>query len=123
MLALCVVSHWLLDYIAHRPDMPITPHGARVGLGLWNSMPATLIAEFTLFAAGTALYAGTTRAKDRRGTYVLWSLLIFLVICYMGALFGPPPPSVHALAGSALGIWLTVPWAAWADRHRVLRNS
>ena len=36
VFALCVPSHWLLDFIAHRPDMPIVPGGPRYGLGLWN---------------------------------------------------------------------------------------
>jgi len=49
---LCVVSHWVLDAISHRPDLPLYPGGdARVGLGLWYSMPATLIVELTLFGA------------------------------------------------------------------------
>jgi hypothetical protein len=45
VLALCVPSHWLLDYISDRPDMPLVPGGAHHGLALWNSLPATLIAE------------------------------------------------------------------------------
>jgi hypothetical protein len=35
--AVSVPSHWLVDYIAHRPDMPIVPGGMRYGLELWNS--------------------------------------------------------------------------------------
>src|SRR5215831_26995 len=38
LIAALVVSHWCLDWIAHRPDMPLYPHGAGVGLGLWNSV-------------------------------------------------------------------------------------
>jgi len=40
---------------------------------------------------------------------------------YFASTFGPPPPNVRVLAVSALVIWLTVPWAAWADRHRMPR--
>jgi hypothetical protein len=115
---LCVPSHWLLDYISHRPDMPIVPHGARYGLGLWNSLPATLLMEVALYATGIAIYLSVTRVKDRAGVYALWSLLILLFVLYFGSVFGPPPPSEQALAWSALAIWLTVPWAAWADHHR-----
>jgi hypothetical protein len=118
--AALVPSHWLLDFVAHRPDMPLVPGGARYGLGMWSSLPLTLFVECVLYAAGIAVYLNMTRAKDRAGNYALWSLLIFLVVAYFASLFGPPPPSVNALAGSALAIWLTVPWAAWADRHRGL---
>jgi hypothetical protein len=118
VVSLCVPSHWALDYIAHRRDMPIVPGGARYGLGLWNSFPATLTVELSLFAIGIALYSAATRAKDRTGSWALWSFLIFLLTAYMAAVLGPPPPNEHGLAISALAIWLTVPWAAWADRHR-----
>jgi hypothetical protein len=98
--------------------MPIYPGGPRYGLGLWNSLPITLAAELAIFGTGIALYLSATRSKDRAGQYALWSLLIFLFVAYFASLLGPPPPSVHVLAFSALAIWLTVPWAAWADRHR-----
>jgi hypothetical protein len=118
LLGFLVPSHWVLDFIAHRPDMPIYPGGAKYGLGMWNSLPLTIVVEYVLFAAGTAIYLGVTRAKDRMGNLALWSLLGLLAVLYLASLFGPPPPSVRALAWSAIAIWLTVPWAAWADRHR-----
>jgi hypothetical protein len=85
---------------------------------LWNSLPLTVVVEFALFAAGTAVYLSVTRAKDRTGNLALWSLLGLLAVLYLASLFGPPPPSVPVLAWSAMAIWITVPWAAWADRHR-----
>jgi membrane-bound metal-dependent hydrolase YbcI (DUF457 family) len=122
-VAVCVPSHWLLDYISHRPDMPLYPGSARYGLGLWNSLPATILTELVFFCIGVGLYLSVTRAKDRIGSYALWSLLLFLPVLYFASLFGPPPPSEHVLAVSALAIWLTVPWAAWADRHRSISRS
>lgn len=113
-----VPTHWVLDYIAHRPDMPIYPGGPRYGLGMWNSIPLTISVEYVLFAAGVAIYISTTRAKDTTGKWVIWSLVGLLAVLYPPSLFGPPPPSVKILAWSAIAIWLTVPWAAWADRHR-----
>lgn len=114
----CVPTHWLLDWVMHRPDMPVVPGGARYGLGLWNSLPATLIAEFAVFGIGAAIYLRATKAKDRAGTFVISSMLIFLVVVYLASVFGPPPPNERVLAYTALAIWLLVPWAAWADRHR-----
>jgi hypothetical protein len=116
--AACVPTHWLLDYISHRPDMPLVPGGPRYGLGLWNSLPATLIAELALYAAGVAIYLSATRPKDRTGMFALWALLTFLPVVYFASTFGPPPPNEHAIAYMALGLWILVPWAAWADRHR-----
>ncbi len=118
-----VPTHWLLDFIAHRPDMPIYPGGAKYGLGMWNSLPLTIVVEYAVFAAGIAIYLGVTRAKDRTGNLALWSLFGLLAVLYICSEFGPPPPNVTVLAESALAIWLTVPWAAWADRHREPRMT
>ena len=52
LVAGLVISHWVLDFVSHRPDMPIYPGSALWGLGLWNSVPATLIVELLLFGAG-----------------------------------------------------------------------
>jgi hypothetical protein len=99
-----VPTHWLLDFIAHRPDMPIYPGGARYGLGMWNSVPLTIIVEYVLFAAGIAIYVSVTRATGRTGNLALWSLLGLLAVLYPASLFGPPPPSVRVLAWSAIAI-------------------
>ena len=81
ILGLLVVSHWVLDVISHRPDMPLTLTGTtRLGLGLWNSIPATLVVESLIFAAGVALYRRVTVARDRIGSVGLWSLVVFLLI-------------------------------------------
>jgi hypothetical protein len=118
VLGLLVLSHWVLDALSHRPDMPVYPGGPLVGAGLWFSLPATLAVEFGLYLAGVWIYLAHTRARDRTGSLALWCLVALLVVLYLGATFGPPPPSVHALAASALAGWLFVPWAYWIDRHR-----
>ncbi|MGE0638952.1 MAG: hypothetical protein AB7G12_03625 [Thermoanaerobaculia bacterium] len=121
-LALVVVSHWLLDFVSHRPDMPLAPGLAeRYGLGLWNSVAATVVVETVLFAAGIALYLRATAARDRTGVVALWSLVVFLYLVSLANLFGPPPPSVGAVAWVAQSLWLVVAWGFWVDRHRVAR--
>jgi hypothetical protein len=63
---LAVVSHWFLDLLMHQPDLPLFPGDSPLfGLGLWNSLPATLALETTVFAAGVWIYTRTTRALDR----------------------------------------------------------
>ncbi len=118
VLALAVVSHWVLDLVSHRPDLPLVPGGSRYGLGLWDSPIATVLVETALFAVGVALYARATRARDRVGAVALWSLVAFLLVVYAANLAGPPPPSERAIGWLALAAWLFVPWGAWIDRHR-----
>ena len=119
-LALLVVSHWVLDLVVHRPDLPLTLTGTtRLGFGLWNSMPGTLAAELIIFGIGVIIYARTTVARDRIGSIGLWSLVGFLLVVFVANAFGPPPPSARAVAWVAESMWLLVAWAYWVDGHRM----
>jgi hypothetical protein len=119
-VALLVVSHWVLDYVTHRPDLPLTLTGpGRLGLGLWNSIPGTLAVELTIFAVGLVLYVRATVPRDRIGSAGLWTLVGFLLIVYLANVFGPPPPSAFAVAWSAQAMWLLVVWGYWVDQHRI----
>jgi hypothetical protein len=119
-IALLVVSHWGLDVLTHRPDLPITIGGTdRVGLGLWNSIPGTLVVELAIFAGGLALYLRGTAARGRIGSIGLWALAVFMLVVYAAAAFGPPPPTAAAVAWSAQAMWLLVIWGYWVDNHRV----
>jgi hypothetical protein len=125
VIGLLVVSHWLLDLVVHRPDLPLAPGLAtRAGLGLWNRPGATLAVESTLFVAGLSVYLLATRAKDLRGFIGLWALVIFMVGVYVASAFGPPPPSASAIAPVTLAFGILIaPWALWVDRHRALRRE
>ena len=119
VIALLVVSHWVLDFVTHRPDMPLYPGGPKVGLGLWNSASGTVIVETAMLIAGVAIYIRTTRARDRIGGWGLWALVLLLALGYYGSLFTPPPPSTNALAiGGIIFGWVFVSLAWWVDRHR-----
>jgi membrane-bound metal-dependent hydrolase YbcI (DUF457 family) len=118
VIGLSVVSHWVLDFLTHRPDMPLYPGGPRVGLGLWNSVPATIVVEVAMYAVGAWLYLSMTRARDRVGTYALWSFLAFGLLTYVANILSPPPPSAHMIAVAALALWLVPLWGWWIDRHR-----
>jgi hypothetical protein len=120
VLGLLGASHWFLDALVHRPDLPLWPgSAAMVGAGLWNSIPGTLLLEGALFVAGVVIYVRHAPARDRIGAVAFWSLIGFLVLAYVANVVGPPPPSVTAIAyaGLAGGVLFGV-WAWWADRHR-----
>jgi hypothetical protein len=113
-----VVSHWVLDYVTHRPDMPLYPGGPKFGLGLWNVPAVEKAIEIAIYAAGLWLYLRATRARDAIGRWGLLVLAAFLFVGFFSA--SAPPPSVTVLWISALGLGgLTLVWAYWADTHRV----
>jgi hypothetical protein len=119
VIAGLVVSHWVLDVLTHRPDMPLYPGGPKLGLGLWNSIPATVTIELLMYAAGVWIYLRATRARDRIGRWGFGSLAVFLVVAYAANIVGGAPPSVTALAITAFaGSVLILVWSWWADRHR-----
>ncbi|MFA6438199.1 MAG: hypothetical protein WCX28_02740 [Bacteriovoracaceae bacterium] len=123
VLGLVVFSHWLLDLLTHRPDLPlVTSDSMKFGLGLWNSFAGTMIVEFGLFGIGIYLYYKTTTASDKTGTYALISLLIFLTVMHLGNLFGPPPPTVAMIAVAGNAMWLFVLWGWWIEKHRTVRE-
>ncbi len=117
-IGLLVASHWVLDFVTHRPDLPLWPGGPKVGLGLWNSVAGTIVIESIMFAIGVAVYLRATRNRDRIGSIGLWSLIVFLVIAYIANITGPPPPDTKSLAVFALSGFLLPLWGWWVDRHR-----
>jgi hypothetical protein len=118
VVAILVFSHWVLDFVSHRPDMPLWPGGPRLGLGLWRSVPATVAVEVALYGGGILIYARSTRAKDRVGIGAFWALAAFLFVVYVANAIGPLPPSGRAVAVSALALWLIPVWGLWIERHR-----
>jgi hypothetical protein len=122
IVGLGVFSHWALDFITHRPDLPLAPGSSLFfGLGLWGSFVGTIVVEGGLFLAGVVSYVRTTRPLDRTGSLSFWGLIAFLVITYLANLFGPPPPGSNALGYVGLSMWLFVAWGYWIDRHRTGR--
>jgi hypothetical protein len=124
VVGLLVPSHWLLDLVVHVPDLPLYPGGsARLGLGLWRNPAATIVIECIVFFAGVYVYARSTRARDRIGRYGFWLLVLFLLGLYYASAAGPLPPSVKALAVTALVGWPLTVWPWWIDRHRTIETS
>jgi hypothetical protein len=125
VLGALVFSHWLLDLISHQPDLPIWfGDSQKLGLGLWQSVPATVAVELSMLAWGVWLFIRAAHPRDTRGRYGFWSLIAFLTIMYLASAFGPQAASdtpPEAIAGPALAMWLIVAWAAYVDRHWAAR--
>lgn len=118
----CVVSHWVLDWVTHRADMPLYPGGAKSGLGLWNSIAGTMIVEIAMFVAGVWIYMMATRAKNWVGGYIAWTFALFLLFVFVADRFSPPPESLHEVAQTGLiATAITVAWVWWFDRNREIR--
>jgi hypothetical protein len=117
--AFLVMSHWVLDVISHPPDMPLAPGVAgRLGLGLWTSVPATVVVEGGLWLAALVVFArGAGGGLGRRSLY--WIGAAVITVVWYGNIAGPPPPnpSVAPLT-SLLMFALIVAWGYAIDSMR-----
>jgi len=114
LLGVLVCSHWILDFLTHRPDLPLTPFTQlRVGLGLWNLPLIEMALETGLFLIGAFLYLKTGLVRRKIAFWLF--IVLFLLIHFMN-IFGPPPPSINAVAWSANLMWLFVLWAWWIQK-------
>ena len=125
VISVLAVSHWLLDFVTHRPDLPLYPGGSKFGLGLWNSVAGTVALEVPLYLAGAWIYLRFTRARDRVGRWGLLALLATLLLIYAGnvALAAPPPSAMAIAAVGIAGGLLFIAWSWWVDRHREPREA
>jgi hypothetical protein len=123
VLFVVVVSHWLLDFLAHRPDMPLAPGVNRYfGLGLWTNVPATIIVEGGFWLLAIIIYARATHPKKRLGTFAFWSVVALLTLIWYNNIAGPPPPNPRtAPIFSLIYFSLVVAWAYWMNLLRPAR--
>lgn len=109
VIGLAVFSHWVLDFIVHRPDLPLYDNAAKVGLGLWNAPLLALGLEVALLLVGMWLCFG--RKLTRIPATLGFGVLMFAIQVFV--FFGPPPTSDRAFAWTAIiayaafavGIW------------------
>jgi hypothetical protein len=114
-VGLLVISHWVLDLLVHRPDLPLLfAGGPALGLGLWNLPVAAQVLEIALFAACFAVYLRTP--AGRSAGLKPWVLAALLIVIQIGNALGPPPPSMEAIAWVGQAQWLLVAAGYWADR-------
>ena len=116
LLGALVVSHWVLDLIVHRPDLPLTPFGeTKLGFGMWNYPLLEIIVELSLFFTGIYLYR---RAYQPDRKIAFWLLIAVFLVIYFANFFGPLPPDPMSVAIGANFIWLFILWAWWIERSK-----
>ena len=120
-----VLSHWVLDVISHRPDMPLAPGiDTRFGLGLWNSRAATFIVEGALWLSAIVVYVRATRPRDRAGAYGFWPAIVILTALWLVSLRGDPPPSLIVLAFfNVIFMAVVLAWSAWMEQARMVDRA
>ncbi len=119
VIGFVILSHWVLDFVTHRPDLPLYFDKFKVGLGLWNSITGTFVVEILFFIVGIILYLNSNPLKTKKRKTVFWSMIAFLFIIYLGNIFGPKAPidtHPNTIAGSSLAMWLIVIWGYFADK-------
>ena len=125
MIVAVVLSHWILDVVSHRPDMPLAPGiDLRFGLGLYNSRMATFLVEGTLWFTALVVYVRATRPRGRSGVYGFWLTIAILTALWLVSLRGDPPPSLFVLAVfNVILVAVIQAWSAWMDRARTLKSA
>lgn len=120
LLFAAVLSHWPLDVVSHRPDMRLAPGIPVVlGLGLWNSVPATLAVEGGFWLIAIAVYVRAMRPARRAGVYGFWIGAALLTLSwYSNITKGVDSDPVRAGLGGLIFFSLMLAWAFWMDRAR-----
>ena len=116
IVALAVFSHWVLDLLVHRPDLPLYDNSAKVGLGLWNA-PAIELPLEALFLLGGMWLCFREHLSRAKGTFVFGALLVGVQIY---SFFAPPPPSTRAIATTAIVSYIVIALVIWWLQHRKL---
>jgi hypothetical protein len=119
-----VFSHWILDLIVHRPDLPLLGNTLKVGFGLWNYPALAFALEVGLLFGGMYLYLRATKAKTRGGWYGMVVLGLVMVVMQAIVFFGSPPTSDRAAAITALVLYIVLAATAyWLEEKRASRDA
>ncbi len=109
LVGVAVFSHWVLDFVVHRPDLPLFDDSAKIGLGLWNRPLLAFGLEAALLLGGVVLFLG--HRAGRGVPLVVFSLMMLAIQAYI--FFGPPPVSDVAIAVTALGAYTVFALVIW----------
>jgi hypothetical protein len=118
-VGVAVFSHWVLDLLVHRPDLPVYDDTMKVGLGLWNYPAVALALEAGLLFGGMILYLRETEPINAIGRVGLPVFGVVMLAIQSYIFFGPPPASPAAAAITALVSYVVfAALAEWLARQR-----
>jgi hypothetical protein len=106
VVSAAVFSHWILDLIVHRPDLPLYDNSLKTGLGLWNFPVTALALEMAFLFGGMYLYLRTTEAISIGGRYGMVVFGFLMACVQVVVFFGPPPSSDRSAASTALTVYV-----------------
>lgn len=120
VMGAAVFSHFLLDFIVHRPDLPVVGNVEKIGLGLYNIPPLSFALETLVLFGGLWLYMRATTATTTLGKYGMPLFALILTLVNVQTYFGPPPPTpqIGAIFNEVCYLLFTA-IAIWLDRKRV----
>ena len=114
MVGAVVGSHWLLDLLVHRQDLPLMIDDIKVGLGLWDYRYPALLLELGLFWAGFLF--SLKQAGENRRRYLI--LAIAMTAIQVSTLVIPLPSLDYLLALQLLFVYVALTWGSYmADRR------
>ncbi|MCM3901127.1 MAG: hypothetical protein ND866_05430 [Pyrinomonadaceae bacterium] len=114
-----VFSHWLLDLLVHRPDLPLYDSVFKMGLGLWNYPALAFALEVVFLFDGMYLYLTSTKPVSSTGRYGMLIFGFVMLGVQAFVFFGPPPTSANAAALTAFAAYaIFAGFAHWLERKR-----
>ncbi len=119
LAGMVVLSHWLLDWLTHRPDLSLMGGDQMHGLGLWNQPFIAIPLELGITLGAFIWYVKSSRGPAGPPAILLTVLLAFQAINW----FGPAPEAVgpllygQALLAFAL-VTLIAAWVGTTRKHK-----
>ena len=114
-----VFSHWVLDFLVHRPDLAMYDDTLKVGLGLWNYPVIASGLEIASLFVGMYLYYRATRPVTSGGRYGMVIFGLAMLGVQGRVFFGPPPPTDNSAAITALSAYIVLAGVAyWLEQKR-----
>lgn len=119
LAGLVVVSHWLLDFLVHIPDLTLTGDPPKYGLGLWDYPWVAIPLELALIGAAFAFYMRRTRGPLGPPFVLLAVMLLLQAINW----FGPHPETASAFLylQALIAFALLTALAMWVSTNRGIK--
>jgi hypothetical protein len=124
LVGVAVFSHWVLDLVVHRPDLPLYDNAHKVGFAMWNYPVAAFLLEAACLFAGMWLYFRSTGGSTFGARYGMPLFGAALLLLQWELFFGAPAPSLRVIAVALLVCYFGLAGiAGWLEKKRRPRPS